>query len=242
MTSMDTVTIRDLRNHGGEVIDRVSSGASITVHARRSTGRRAAADPVPRRCRPWPCSSGGDTSRPSTQPRCGRISTASSIRPCDRPTGIARHEHPVVAAADRRSRRAAGHPVDLGDHPGGTLRRATRDRRRRRASASDRSCPAGRSRLRAHPIRRGRGARVRPGCRVPSVEPGASLRHGHSTRSIAAIAIANGLPLYTCNPGDFADIDGLTVRAVPIPTDRRYASGCGSWASGTSSSAAELMQ
>ena len=28
---MDTVTIRDLRNHGGEVIDRVSSGASITV-------------------------------------------------------------------------------------------------------------------------------------------------------------------------------------------------------------------
>jgi tRNA(fMet)-specific endonuclease VapC len=34
---------------------------------------------------------------------------------------------------------------------------------------------------------------------------------------IAATAIANGLPLYTCNPGDFADIDGLTVRAVPIP-------------------------
>jgi prevent-host-death family protein len=28
---MDTVTIRDLRNHGGEVIDRVSSGASVTV-------------------------------------------------------------------------------------------------------------------------------------------------------------------------------------------------------------------
>ena len=34
---------------------------------------------------------------------------------------------------------------------------------------------------------------------------------------IAATAIANGLPLYTCNPGDFADIDSLTVRAVPIP-------------------------
>jgi tRNA(fMet)-specific endonuclease VapC len=26
---------------------------------------------------------------------------------------------------------------------------------------------------------------------------------------IAATAIANDLPLYTCNPGDFADIDGL---------------------------------
>jgi predicted nucleic acid-binding protein len=34
---------------------------------------------------------------------------------------------------------------------------------------------------------------------------------------IAATAIANGLPLYTCNPADFAGIDGLTVRPVPVP-------------------------
>jgi hypothetical protein len=34
---------------------------------------------------------------------------------------------------------------------------------------------------------------------------------------IAAIAVANGLPLYTCNPEDFTGIDGLTVVAVPIP-------------------------
>ena len=34
---------------------------------------------------------------------------------------------------------------------------------------------------------------------------------------IAAIAIANGLPLYTCNPGDFEGIDGLEVVAVPRP-------------------------
>lgn len=34
---------------------------------------------------------------------------------------------------------------------------------------------------------------------------------------IAAIAIANGLPLYTCNPGDFMGIDGLEVVAVPVP-------------------------
>ena len=32
---------------------------------------------------------------------------------------------------------------------------------------------------------------------------------------IAAVAIANGLPIYTCNPDDFAGIDGLTVVAVP---------------------------
>ena len=34
---------------------------------------------------------------------------------------------------------------------------------------------------------------------------------------IAAVALANGLPLYTCNPGDFASIDGLTVIAVAHP-------------------------
>jgi hypothetical protein len=34
---------------------------------------------------------------------------------------------------------------------------------------------------------------------------------------IAAIAIANGLPLYTCNPRDFEGIDGLEVVAVPHP-------------------------
>ncbi len=31
---------------------------------------------------------------------------------------------------------------------------------------------------------------------------------------IAATAIANELPLYTCNPDDFAEIDGLEV--VPL--------------------------
>jgi hypothetical protein len=34
---------------------------------------------------------------------------------------------------------------------------------------------------------------------------------------IAAVALANGLPLYTCNPDDFSAIDGLTVVAVAHP-------------------------
>lgn len=34
---------------------------------------------------------------------------------------------------------------------------------------------------------------------------------------IAASAIAEGIPLFTCNPGDFAGIGGLDVRAVPHP-------------------------
>jgi predicted nucleic acid-binding protein len=35
---------------------------------------------------------------------------------------------------------------------------------------------------------------------------------------IAATALANGLPLYTCNPKDFAGIDGLIVVPVPVPS------------------------
>jgi len=34
---------------------------------------------------------------------------------------------------------------------------------------------------------------------------------------IAATALANALPLYTCNPGDFAGIDELEVVAVDAP-------------------------
>ena len=40
---------------------------------------------------------------------------------------------------------------------------------------------------------------------------------------IAAIALANGLPLYTCNPDDFAGIDGLTVVAVAYPDPAPFA-------------------
>jgi predicted nucleic acid-binding protein len=34
---------------------------------------------------------------------------------------------------------------------------------------------------------------------------------------IAATALANDLPIYTCNPDDFDGIDGLEVVAVPVP-------------------------
>jgi predicted nucleic acid-binding protein len=37
---------------------------------------------------------------------------------------------------------------------------------------------------------------------------------------IAATAIANGLPVYTCNPADFEGIEGLQVIAVPVPRTR----------------------
>ncbi len=34
---------------------------------------------------------------------------------------------------------------------------------------------------------------------------------------IAATAMSNGLPVYTCNPDDFAGIDGLEVRSLDHP-------------------------
>jgi tRNA(fMet)-specific endonuclease VapC len=34
---------------------------------------------------------------------------------------------------------------------------------------------------------------------------------------IAATALANGLPVYTCNPNDFAGIDALEVVRVALP-------------------------
>ncbi|MPZ14977.1 MAG: PIN domain-containing protein [Chloroflexi bacterium] len=52
----------------------------------------------------------------------------------------------------------------------------------------------------------------------------ASLRRSGRTTTarafdalIAAVALANNLPLYTCNPRDFAGIEGLAVVAVPHP-------------------------
>lgn len=52
----------------------------------------------------------------------------------------------------------------------------------------------------------------------------ASLRRAGRTPSaraydamIAAVCVANELPIHTCNPDDFSEIDGLNVVAVPHP-------------------------
>jgi predicted nucleic acid-binding protein len=42
---------------------------------------------------------------------------------------------------------------------------------------------------------------------------------------IAATALAHGLPVYTCNPNDFAGIEGLEVVAVPVSADTDPPSG-----------------
>jgi predicted nucleic acid-binding protein len=38
-----------------------------------------------------------------------------------------------------------------------------------------------------------------------------------ATPVLAAVAIANRLPLYTCNPADFDEIANLTRVPVPVP-------------------------
>ena len=42
---------------------------------------------------------------------------------------------------------------------------------------------------------------------------------------IAAVALANDLPLYTSNPDDFQGIDGLIVVSVAVPGRSRHAAG-----------------
>lgn len=52
-------------------------------------------------------------------------------------------------------------------------------------------------------------------------------RAGRKTRAraydamIAAIAVSNDLPLYTCNPSDFEQMDDLDLRPVPHPDPMR---------------------
>jgi predicted nucleic acid-binding protein len=62
-----------------------------------------------------------------------------------------------------------------------------------------------------------------PAARVFGQVSASLRRSGHRTTArsydamIAAIAIANELPLYTCNPDDFRGIDALEVVSVPHP-------------------------
>jgi hypothetical protein len=57
-------------------------------------------------------------------------------------------------------------------------------------------------------------ASIETACRV------SDSGYGTGRVIVRITALANGLPLYTCNPRDFRGIDGLTVVPVPVPTLR----------------------
>ena len=132
---MADVSIRDLRNNGGEVVDRAARGEPITIT--RAGKRVAELRPLSRPA--WPpalCWPGGATCRPSTPPGCVATSASSSPRdrddsraPGTRRTGhLDRHHaapHPgCIAAAGR----AGDHGGDVGRTVGRPVARARRTR------------------------------------------------------------------------------------------------------------------
>lgn len=62
-----------------------------------------------------------------------------------------------------------------------------------------------------------RAARAFAGVAVSLRRTGRKTKARTYDAMIAATAIANELPVYTCNPADFEGIEGLEVVAVPIP-------------------------
>ena len=121
---MDTVTIRDLRNHGGDVLNRVAHGESLLVTRDGAHG--------------------------------------AELRPLQRG---------AISSAELTARRTSLPALDVEQF-------------------------------------------------TTDVDSVLDTTVGTYDALIAATAIANALPLDTCNPADFAGIDELDVVAVPHPAGR----------------------
>jgi tRNA(fMet)-specific endonuclease VapC len=98
--------------------------------------------------------------------------------------------------------------LSVGPHVAGTAReRAARQAHAQQAEADFDAVPFGPAAARAFGLV---AASLRTAGRKPAARAYDAL--------IAAAAIAEGVPVYTCNPGDFEGIDGLEVRRIPHPT------------------------
>ncbi|HMR48901.1 MAG TPA: type II toxin-antitoxin system VapC family toxin [Arachnia sp.] len=86
------------------------------------------------------------------------------------------------------------------------LERARRQAHVQQAEADFDPIPFGREAARAF-------GRVAAGLRAQGRKPAARAYDA----LIAATALAEDLPLYTCNPSDYLGIDGLDVRVVSLP-------------------------
>jgi len=195
---MNEVTIRELRNRGGLVLDRVTRGEAVTVTRDGhpvACGRCGEAEGGRRRC------PGRDvvTDSPvrhergvldtSTVIMLSRLENADllPLEPCITAVTLAElTAGPLVASTDEE--------------------RAARQAHVQQAEADFDPLPFDAQAARAF----GRVA--------------ASLRRaGRKTAAraydamVAATAMAHDLPLYTCNPQDFAGIEGLTVVSLAVP-------------------------
>jgi len=212
------VSIRELRNRGGEVIERVVQGERLTV-TRDGHGvaeLRPSVDPPPA---PPSSSSAGPASHPCAPPVFGATSTGCSTPGCDGPSerrGLL--DTSTVILLGRLS--ASDLPtvpliyaVTLAELSVGPLvvtSRAERGARQARLQqpADFEPLPFDADAARAF-------GRVAASLR----ESGRKVQARAYDAMIAAIAIANGLPLYTVNPSDFQGIAGLDLRAVPHPDE-----------------------
>ena len=100
--------------------------------------------------------------------------------------------------------------LSVGPHVAGTAReRSARQAHLQQAEADFQPVPFDAASARAF-------GRVAVSLRQAGREPAARAYDA----LIAASAIAHDLPLYTCNPADFAGIDELSVQAIPNPRRR----------------------
>ena len=211
---MAEVTVRPLRNQGAEVLDRVLAGERLAVARGRPIAElRPLPVPVPRRPAAKslvelpagrPGGARDDLDRVVERARMtathdrGLLDTSTVIL-------LDRLTDPGVIRRNRRSRRSRS-LNSRWDHssPRRDEEQAARQAHLQQAEADfdplpfDVAGPAHFGRLAASLRRAGR----KPAARAYDA-------------MIAAVAISNDLPLYTCNPQGFAGIDGLTV--VPVP-------------------------
>ena len=212
---MADVTIRELRNRGGEVVDRVVAGEVLTVTrdgipvARLSPlpGRALLASVLLDRWRHLP-----------------PLDARSLRRDLDRvidPSAVSRHEQGLldtsaviglehVQDVSMLPERPLISAITLAELSVGSVvaseaERAARIARLQQVEADFDPLPFDAPAARAF-------GRVAASLRRAGRKPAARAYDA----MIAAVAIANGLPLYTCNPRDFAGIDGLEVVSLEL--------------------------
>jgi tRNA(fMet)-specific endonuclease VapC len=201
---MAAVTVRELRNSGGAVLDRVARGESFIVTrdgdavAELAPLRRRSATPAELIAR--------RRSLPAVDPERLRrdIDDTSTVILLGRVADPAQLPDDCTVSAITLAELSVGPHVAAS-----TAERVARQAHLQQAEADFEVIPFDAASARAF----GRvAASLRANGRKPAARAYDAL--------IAATALANDVPVFTCNPRDFAGIDGLDVRTVEITGPR----------------------